>query len=304
MDHGLLARRPDLLPSIAIVLGGALWGLFWIPIRALGDFGLKGPWPGLVTYLACAVLLLPFLTRRRGEHKRNWPSLAITGLFTGTAFAAYATSLLLTDVVRVLLLFYLSPVWSTLLGLAFLEERLTRYRLMAILFGFAGLLVVLGAGVRFPWPGNLGDWLALASGMSWAYGSFRLFKAGSVSTFEQIVVFVLGGLAVLVLSAALGGKVFGPGPGLPVLVDAAPLALLIGVVMLPMLFLTIWPATRLSPGRVGILLMSEVVVGVISAALLAGEIFGLREVIGTLLIVAAGVVEVLGRQTAAGTDAA
>ena len=65
-----------------------------------------------------------------------------------------------------------------------------------------------------------------------------------------------------------------------------------------MLYLTIWPAMRLSPGRVGLLLMSEVVVGVGSAALLAGEPFGLRELSGTLLILAAGAVEVLGRPTA------
>ena len=299
MVQSLLARRPDLLPSFAIVLGGVLWGLFWIPIRMLGGYGLEGPWPGLVTYGACGLLLLPFLPKYWGQLKQDWQSLAITGLFTGTAFALYATSLLLTDVVRVLLLFYLSPAWSTMLGLAFLGERITRYRILALLFGFAGLLVVLGAGVRFPWPSNLGDWLALASGASWAYGSLRLYKSGSVSTFEQLVVFILGGFAVLAVGAAFGSQVFGPGPDLGTLAGAGPLALVVGLFMLPMLFLTIWPATRLSPGRVGILLMSEVVVGVVSAALFAGEVFGVREVIGTLLILAAGAVEVLGRQTTA-----
>ena len=66
-----------------------------------------------------------------------------------------------------------------------------------------------------------------------------------------------------------------------------------------MLFLTIWPATLLSPGRVGILLMGELVVGVSSAALLSGEPFGFRELLGTLLIISAGAVEVFGRRAAA-----
>jgi drug/metabolite transporter (DMT)-like permease len=221
----------------------------------------------------------------------------VTGLFTGTAFAAYATSLLMTEVVRTLLLFYLSPVWSTLLGLALLGERLTRYRILALVLGFAGLLVVLGVGAQFPWPKNLGDWLALASGLAWAYGSLRLYKAGAVGLMEQLFVFVLGGFAVLALAAGLGGQAFGASPEASALIEAAPWALLIGLLMLPMLILTIWPAMRLSPGRVGILLMGEIVVGVASAALLAGEPFGPREIIGTLLILGAGVIEVLGRHT-------
>jgi hypothetical protein len=41
--------------------------------------------------------------------------------------------------------------------------------------------------------------------------------------------------------------------------------------------------------------MSEVVVGAISAALLSGEAFGAREALGTLLIIAAALFEVLGK---------
>jgi drug/metabolite transporter (DMT)-like permease len=296
----LWSRRPDLLPSLGIALGGVLWGLFWLPLRWLGDLGLEGPWPGLVIYAACGLVLLPFLPRRLGRLRGNVGSLALTGLFTGTAFAAYASSILLTEVVRTLLLFYLTPVWSTLLGLAFLGERLTRTRLAALILGFAGLLVVLGLGEGFPWPRNLGDWLALLSGVAWAYGSMRLYREGGLAVFEQILVFVLGGFAVLVLAILLGGEIVGPSPAGRELLEIAPHAFAISIFVLPMLFLTIWPAMRLSPARVGLLLMGEVVVGVGSAALLAGEPFGVRELLGTALILAAGAIEVLGRPTAKG----
>ena len=66
--------------------------------------------------------------------------------------------------------------------------------------------------------------------------------------------------------------------------------------MLPITYLTIWPATVLSPGRVGMLLMVEVIVGVVSAAILTDEQFGMRELAGTVLIISAGVVEVLRQQ--------
>jgi len=66
--------------------------------------------------------------------------------------------------------------------------------------------------------------------------------------------------------------------------------------MIPMVFLTILPATVLPPARIGVLLMSEVVVGAISAALLSGEAFGAGDALGTLLIIAAALFEVLGKK--------
>ena len=71
---------------------------------------------------------------------------------------------------------------------------------------------------------------------------------------------------------------------------------LVALLMLPITYLTVWPATVLSPGRVGMLLMVEVIVGVASAAMLIEEQFGLRELTGAALIIAAGVVEVVRPQ--------
>ncbi|MBZ9539305.1 hypothetical protein KGQ90_10195, partial [Modicisalibacter tunisiensis] len=53
----------------------------------------------------------------------------------------------------------------------------------------------------------------------------------------------------------------------------------------------LWATSRLEPARLGILLMSEVLIGVLSAALLAGEPFGLRTGLGALLVIAAALLE-------------
>ena len=73
-----------------------------------------------------------------------------------------------------------------------------------------------------------------------------------------------------------------------------PYALLLTIYLIPMFYLTIWPATLLAPGRVGVLLMSEIVVGVITAAIISGEPFGIREALGTIMIVSAALLEILG----------
>ena len=51
------------------------------------------------------------------------------------------------------------------------------------------------------------------------------------------------------------------------------------------------------PGRLGILLQLEAIVGISSAALFAGEPFGWREGIGAILVVSAGVTEVFGNRS-------
>ena len=220
----------------------------------------------------------------------------LSGLLTGAAFSFYSTAILLTDVVRALLLFYLMPIWGTILGFVFLGERMTLYRVLALLGAVAGLLVVLGTGSGWPWPKNAGDWLALASGISWALGSLRLYQMGHVGVPEQVVAFVFGSIVVTAGTLLFGGVTFTGGVHSIDVAAIAPWALLMGVYVAPMLVLTVWPAMLLTPGRIGILLMSDVVVGVGSAAALAGEPFGWREATGTVLIVGAAFVEVLGRQ--------
>ena len=86
----------------------------------------------------------------------------------------------------------------------------------------------------------------------------------------------------------------GPPPALEALLSAAPLTVVLAaLVYLPAISLVFWAATHLDPGRVGLLLMSEIVVGVASAAALTDEPFGLRETLGTALILSAAFVEVM-----------
>ena len=289
---GFFSRRPGLLPSLSVAVSGIFWGLFWLLLRAFEDYGFNGAWPGLVVYCVCFILLLPFLPRRWDRIKPKAATIFVTGLFTGTAFALYAASLIMTEVVRTLLLFYLTPIWSTLLGIFLLGERVTFGRIAALVLGFMGLLVVLGLGESFPWPRNLGDALGLAAGMFWSYGTVKLFQDKTVATYELVLAFVVGGAVVLAFAVLFGGAVFGSPPSLSEVRNALPLMLFAGLYTLPMFFLTIWPARLISPARVGILLMGEVVVGVGSAALFSGEPFGLREAIGTILILSAAAVEI------------
>ena len=52
-----------------------------------------------------------------------------------------------------------------------------------------------------------------------------------------------------------------------------------------------WGAPHLNPGVVGLLMMTEISVGTVTATIWAGEPFGMRELIGVTLITLAGLSE-------------
>lgn len=297
MLKGDASLQSDTSAGVALLIGGAMWGLYWIPVRYFAEIGLTGSWPGIVMYVAALIGILPFLWPIRQTLKARWRGLILSGMFTGAAFSLYTTSLIYTDVVRAILLFYLTPVWGTLLGLAVLGERLSLTRAIGLLCGIGGLFVVLGGDHGIPWPRNIGDWVALLSGITWAFGSLGLYRAERIPVPGQMFAFLLGALAIALVALVIEGQVGITPPSSSAFASAAPLAALSAVYVLPMLFLTLWPATRLSPARVGLLLMSEVVVGLISAALLADEPFGWQAFFGATLIIAAAVLELTPRKS-------
>ncbi len=130
-------------------------------------------------------------------------------------------------------------------------------------------------------PRNAGDWLALLSGLLWSAGTLRSFARPSQGIALPVFCFAGGGLAA---SAVCGDCIravpaHGRGQQPPAILpwDRHP-----GIIIfVPPNFLVLWAAQRMDPGRVGILLMTEVLVGSISAGLLAGEAYGVSEAIGT-----------------------
>ena len=63
------------------------------------------------------------------------------------------------------------------------------------------------------------------------------------------------------------------------------------VVVMTGVYAALWGAPKLSPGLVGLLFMTEISVGAITAAIWSGDPFGMREVIGIVLISLAGILE-------------
>jgi drug/metabolite transporter (DMT)-like permease len=73
--------------------------------------------------------------------------------------------------------------------------------------------------------------------------------------------------------------------------------------VVPAMGLSLWGATRMSPARASMILMLEVLVGVGSAAWLAGEELGMNKIVGGALILSASLVEAWGSAKTEGKTA-
>ena len=278
----------------ACLYAGAVWGLFWIPLRELEDAGFQGLWITVVYFLIPALCLIPVTIWRWKYVKRGGFQLQLTAIISGGALLLYSTSIVYTDVVRAILLFYLTPVWGIILGRIFLGDKISTPRVIAMILAIIGMLTIFGLGSKFPLPQNLGDWLGLCSGFMWAIAMVLINKNKNQSTIELTVGFFQWSLILSLFAAVL----LSPDslPSFDKILPVIPLMLTFMVLLiLPGTYASLWGPKYLNPGVVGLLFMTEIVVGAISVAILAGEPFGIREITGVLFIAGASMLEPLSQ---------
>ncbi len=291
--HQWLDRQSDGGLSVVLFFAAGVWGLYWVPLRILEAGGLTDAWSVAVFNACPLILLLPyaFLARHRlYPHLRN---ILLIGGLTGCGLSLYATGLVASTVVRATILFYLTPVWSTIIGVLWLSERLGAGRVAAILLGIAGLAcLVIGSDDSTP-PLNVGDVLALLSGVFWGLGAAFLKRHPETPVGGSMACMIL---ATAVISIGLGFLLFpDPFPPAAQLAGSLPVAVPAAlIVLVPTAYLILWIARKLYPGRVGILMMSEVLVAILSASLfLPEETMSVVQWVGAAAIILSCLVEVL-----------
>ena len=288
--HNYMIVSLESRAKLACLYAGAVWGLFWIPLKALQDAGLHGLWVTVVYFMVPTLCLLPIGIWRWKHFKAGGFRLQITAMLSGGALLLYSTSIVYTEVVRAMLLFYLTPIWGTILARIFLGDAITPMRILTIAIAIIGMLTIFGLGVQFPMPQNVGDWMGIGSGVLWAIAMVRLRIDQDISAIDMTLGFFFWSLIFSVLAVAILAPSFVPSvvqtlPAIPLLL------IFMALLIFPGTYASLWGPKFLSPGVVGLLFMTEIVVGSISVALLAGEPFGIREVVGIILIAGSSLIE-------------
>jgi len=292
------AAAPKVLPTIGLLVSALISGLYWLPLRHLQSFGFQGVFAAAIIAVLAGLPLLPPLFRRRT--RADWGDLARIGFLVGGGYALYSASLVLTDVARAVLLFYLAPVWTTVLEILILHQSLTKKRLLSIVLGLVGLAVILaeGAGNSSRVDGiNIGDVMALTAGVIWSFGLLTIFRRKDIRTREQIAAQAGGAMVTAILVLPLGWADSHP-PELAAILAAAPWFLAIAFLLTaPMWGLSLWASRYIPPARASIIFMMEVCIGVGSAAALSGYQLHWNEYLGTALVLAAAGIELIRMKT-------
>ncbi len=265
-----------------------LWGTMWLPSRWLDGYADGALWAWLLTFVLPALLLLPLLVRRAGPLLRGGATLWGSAALFAIAFVLYPEALLRGQVARVVLLFHASVVWSTLFGWWFLGEQIGPRRIAAVALGIAGLVALFGFQGGLPLPRSAADWMALGSGLTWSAALTGLRRVPHISDTDKVLATaVLLALVFAAFAFAPGGRGMGVSTGVALLPSVGLAVLLAALWLLPLLWITTHAAARMAPGRLSVVLMLEILVGIVTAALWGDEIPGRRELLGMLFIMTA-----------------
>lgn len=281
------ATPQALLPALALTFNAFVWGLSWWPFRLLHAQGLHPLWSTALIYLLALALLVAARPRALLQLART-PALWVLVLAAGTTNASFNWAAATGDVVRVVLLFYLMPLWALLLGRVLLHEKLNAAAGMRMALALAGAGIVLWPeGGGLPLPRNLPEALGVLGGFSFALNNVMLRRQAHQSPAARGMAMFVGGAVVAGALAALltaAGRV--PAPAVLPLPWALGAMAFAGCFILANLALQ-YGATRLPAQVTAVIMLSELLFASLSAfALGAGDFTG-RLLLGGVLIVSA-----------------
>jgi drug/metabolite transporter (DMT)-like permease len=274
-----------LYPVLSLLLGATMWGVIWYPMRLLEERGLHGVWLTLILYAAALVVTLPWTWRTFADFVPPRPALLLLALTAGWTNTAFVLAVLEGNILRVMLLFYLSPLWTVILGWLFLGERLSRLALTTLVIAMVGAVTILwNPGMGLPWPATEADWLAISAGLAFAASNVIVRKATDISLADKAFAVWLG---VVLVAGCLLVVLELPAPrvGASVVLAAA----LLGVLaILAMTLLVQYGVAHMPVHRSAVIMLFELVAGAVSQQLLTTEsMSGIEWAGGALIIIAA-----------------
>lgn len=147
---GALPERRALFGLALMALGALAIPLMDTLAKALGPGGALfagAPIPplqsGLARFVAQSLILAPFLFAVVRALPRRLDLALLRGVLIGSATALFFTGVQLIDLAAAIAVFFVEPLILLLLSAAFLRERLTARRIVAVAVGLVGAMAIL-----------------------------------------------------------------------------------------------------------------------------------------------------------------
>ncbi len=275
------------LAALGLLLNALAWGLSWWPFRELQTFGLHPLWSNVFIF-SLAVIAICIVRPKAWRGMIAAPALWLVALGAGLTNIGFNWAVTVGDVVRVVLLFYMMPVWSMLLAWLILGERPTSTSLARVLLAIAGVALVLKTP-ESPWPvpSSLADWLALMGGFCFALNNAMLRRLRDLPGEQRTFAMFFGGLLFSFAVGSLGSLqgIIAP----PVTLGAMGWVVLLGFALFFLVSnITLqYGAARLKASTTSLIMLTEILFATGSSVLLGAAQLEMRIVLGGLLIIAA-----------------
>lgn len=282
----LLATKHPALATFGLLFGATAWGIIWYPYRLLDQAGVSGVAASVATY-AVALALGGLLFWRGWRKVLVHPTTMLPlMLAAGWTNLSYVLAVIDGEVMRVLLLFYLSPLWTLLLARLLLDEPAGRRGLFVIALSLTGAFAMLWRPAQgLPLPQNVAEWLGFSSGFCFALTNVLTRRATHLSL-EAKSFAIWAGVTVLALLLLPFGSTGFPKPA-QITSSLWLLMLGLGTVLMVTTLLVQYGVTHTRVTRASVIFLFELVVASISSYLLAGEALTAHEWVGGAMIVAA-----------------
>ncbi len=292
--------KPNANAQKKLAMGGLLdgaicWGVMWYPYRLLNESGIAGA-PASFNSYVIAIAIGGILYFRRYRQISQIPRSAYwLCLIAGWTNLSYVLAVIDGEVMRVMLLFYLSPLWTLLLARVWLKERWHPPQLLAIALSLLGAwLMLTEAKPMFPLPQSSSDWLALSAGIGFSITNVmtRFSTHLSVAAKSMLVWVGVALMSVVVMAWQQTLPVF---PQTFSLLQPTTLALLllVAILLVTATVFVQYGVTKIPAIQASVLFMFELIVAAVAAYVLAHEQMSLAELLGGLSIVLAGLVSVM-----------
>ena len=282
----LLPQKNNLVAILSLFTGAMVWGLIWFPYRALQAAGVGGALASFLTYF---LALLPglLLLRGRGAEVAGSPwLLTAIALSAGWCNLAYVLATIHGEVMQVMLLFYLAPLWTVVFARVLLGEKPGPIGYFVIALSLAGAIVMLWQpGAQLPLPKSGAEWLGLSSGMAFALSNVLSRKASHVDVAIKSAS-VWAGVSLLALPVILLTEQ----PLLALQAMDASAWLLVGLVAVVIFSVNLvvqHGLTHLAATQAIVIFLSELVFAAAGSYFLAYEAMTARQWLGGAMVVAA-----------------
>jgi drug/metabolite transporter (DMT)-like permease len=273
------------LPAAALTFNAFTWGVSWWPFRQLEALGLHPLWATAIIY-AVAVAVISAWRLAAWREVVSTPALWVLVLASGTTNASFNWAVTIGDVVRVVLLFYLMPLWAVLLARVLLHERFSGAALLRVVMSLAGAAIVLWPETGgWPLPRSLPDWLGVVGGFTFALNNVMLRREAARKESARALAMFTGGAAVSASIATLLGGTAGVAPPPLLAAEWAVPVLVMGGLFLASNLALQFGAARLPAHVTAVVMLTEVVFASGSALLLGAGALTAPLLLGGGLIV-------------------